>query len=352
MHDQTPARQMAAMVTFGHGGPEMMVYREDWPRPEPQAGEVLVRVTAAALNNTDLWTREGRYGTADDPDAVAGWRGVPLDFPRIQGLDVCGVVVRVGEGVDPKWLDRRVLIDPIVDYDERGFPQRLIANEADGGFAQFHCSPIGQIHDVSSSPLSDTQLACLPTAYGTALGMINRAGCRSGERVLVTGASGGVGSAAVQILTARGCQVIARTSSGKQDRVRDMGAHEVSVRGIDPLADIAEVDAIVEVVGGGEFAPLFDRLRDGGRMVVAGAIAGPVVELDLRRLYLRQRRLIGSTMHTRNDFAELTTLAIDGALWPEIAATYRLDELHEAQQRFTMKDFVGKLVVTPSHHGR
>lgn len=338
---------MTAATTMRHGGPEVTVVRDDWPVPELSSGDVLVRVSAAALNNTDIWSREGAYGSADDPDAVAGWLGVPLEFPRIQGIDACGVVSAVGADVDRSWISRRVLVDPVVAYDRNGFPVSVIGSEVDGGFAEFmRCSP-HQVHDVSESPLSDEQLACLPTAYGTALGMINRAECVAGERVLVTGASGGVGGAAIQLLVDRGCHVTARTSSAAREHVSSLGAHELSIRGAAAIAAIEEVDVVVDVVGGDEFGDLLDRLRDGGRMVIAGAIAGPLVSLDTRRLYLRQRRLIGSTMHTPDDFTELARIAVGGGVRPVVAESFTLADLAQAQERFVSKDFVGKLVVTP-----
>ncbi|MFW2382241.1 MAG: zinc-binding dehydrogenase [Acidimicrobiales bacterium] len=337
---------MTAAVTFGHGGPEMTEVRTDWPVPKPDDGQALVRVTAAALNNTDIWSRTGAYGTPQNPDAVAGWRGVPLQFPRIQGIDVAGVVERVGRGVDPGWVGRRVLVDPVRIY-RNNFPAEIIGSETDGGFAHYHLTSEAQLHGVTGSPLSDTELACLPTAYGTALGMINRAGCTSGERVVVTGSSGGVGSAAIQLLLARNCHVVARTSAEKADMVRTTGVAEVSVRDHDPIGQIEEVDAVVDVVGGDEFGELLDRLRDGGRMVTAGAIAGPVVPFDIRRLYLRQRTLIGSTMHTSDDFVELAKTARAGALRPIVGGTYPLSAIAEAQARFIAKDFVGKLVLEP-----
>lgn len=338
---------MTAAVTVRHGGPEAIEIRADWPVPQLGPDDVLVRVTAAALNNTDIWSREGAYGTADDPDAVAGWRGVPLDFPRIQGTDVCGIVHAVGRDVDPAWSGRRVLVDPTVGDDDVGVPVAFIGSEVDGGFAEYHRCSQRQLHDVSASSLSDEQLSCLPTAYGTALAMIDRAECVAGERVLVTGASGGVGSAAVQLLADRGCHVVARTSASKREQVRRLGAHEVSVRGVDAISTCDEVDAVVDVVGGEEFGEILDRLRDGGRMVTAGAIAGPVVSLDLRRLYLRQRRLIGSTMFTPDDFAELTRIANAGGVQPLVAASFPLVDLAAAQERFVAKDFTGKIVVTP-----
>lgn len=337
---------MTAAVTFGHGGPEQTEVRADWPCPAPGPGEATVRVAAAALNNTDIWTREGAYGTAADPEAVAGWKGVPLEFPRIQGIDVTGEVAAVGDGVDESWIGRRVLVDPAARY-EHDLPADIIGSELDGGFAGFHRCSLAQLHDVTGSPLTDAQLACLPTAYGTALGMLERAGIEAGERVLVTGSSGGVGSAAIQLLVDRGCEVVARTSTTHQAFVAGLGAVEVSVRGDDDLGSLAPVDAVVDVVGGDEFGQLLDRLRDGGRLVTAGAIAGPVVALDLRRLYLQQRQLIGSTMHTPAHFRRLAEIAVAGGVEPVVAATYPLSAIAAAQDRFVRRDLVGKLVLSP-----
>jgi len=337
---------MTAAVTFGHGGADMLEVRTDWPVPQVGPGQVLVAVSAAGVNNTDIWTRLGAYGTAADPNAKTAWKGVPLECPRIQGLDITGRVAAVGQGVDSAWMGRRVLVDPIAVY--RGdYPDQIAGSELDGGFAEYHRCDVGQLNDVTASPLTDAQLACLPTAYGTALGMLNRAACLPGERVLVTGSSGGVGMAALQLLQARGCEVVARTSPSKADLIRATGVAEVSVRGHDDIASLDEVEAVVDVVGGDEFGALIDRLRDGGRLVTAGAIAGPVVPFDIRRLYLRQRTLIGSTMHTRADFAELAATAVEGLLQPIVAATFALSDIALAQERFDAKDFVGKLVIQP-----
>ena len=337
---------MTAAVTVGHGGPEQIEIRHDWPVPATPSGTALVRVTAAAVNNTDIWARQGRYGTPDDPDAIAGWKGVPLTFPLIQGIDVAGVVAAVGDDVDASWIGKRVIVDSAATY-AGDFPDQIIGSEVDGGFAQFHRCSVRQLHDVTGSPLSDAQLSCLPTAYGTALGMINRAPCRPGDRVLVTGASGGVGLAAVQLLTARGCEVVARTSDAKRDLVLAAGATELSIRETEAISAITPVHAAIDVVGGSEFGAIVDRLIDGGFLVTAGAIAGPIVQLDVRRLYLHQRTIVGSTMHTPSDFAELAQIAIAGSLAPVVAETYPLVEIAQAQARFEQKDFVGKLVLLP-----
>lgn len=337
---------MTAAVTVAHGGPECIEIRHDWPRPVVDTGQALVRVKAAAVNNTDIWTRMGAYGTAEDHDAIVGWKGVPLDFPRVQGIDVAGDVVEVGSDADEAWLGRQVIVDPAARYDGL-HPADIIGSEVDGGFAEYHRCSVSQLHDVTSSPLSPAQLACLPTAYGTALGMLNRAECAAGERVIVTGASGGVGMAAVQLLIDRNCSVVARTSESKRHVIADLGVAEISVRGVDDIAALDTADAVVDVVGGDEFGQLVDRLRDGGRLVTAGAIAGPVVPFDIRRLYLRHRRIIGSTMHTPSDFAELASIAIHGGIAPMVAETFPLAEIVAAQARFERKDFVGKLVLLP-----
>jgi NADPH:quinone reductase-like Zn-dependent oxidoreductase len=346
---------MRAAVLTGHGGPEMLEVRDDVPVPLPGPGEVLVEVAAAAVNNTDIWTREGAYGTAEDPDAVAGWQGVPLDVPRIQGGDVVGTVAAVGPGVGETITGRRVLIDP-TRYADDGEEPTLVAvlgSEHDGGFAEFVVVAAGQLHDVTDSPLSDDQLACLPIAYGTATGMLERAEVAAGETVLVTGASGGVGLALVQLAAARGARVIALTSDATAAAAVEAGASAIVSRHTAPVAERVReaagdgLDVVADVVGGWVFEQLFPLLTTGGRWVTCGAVAGPVVQLDLRTLYLQRRRLIGSTMHTPAQFARLVDDARHGRIHPRVARTYPLTEIHAAQAAFVAGDHVGKLVLHP-----
>ena len=378
-------QHMLAAVLTGHGGPEQLEIRDDVSVPHPARGEVLVRVTAAAVNNTDLWTRQGAYGNADDPDAVAGWQGVPLEFPRIQGGDVVGVVTEVGDEVDEAIIGRRVLLDPTRYADDRGDDgdrrdrgdygdrrdrddrddrdrsvggdeptlEAVLGSELDGGFAEYVVIAADQAHDVTDSPLSDVQLACLPIAYGTATGMLERAQLRAGETVLVTGASGGVGLALVELAHARGARVIALTSAAHADAVRAAGASSIVVRDEGSVPDRVQEAAagplavVADVVGGWVFEELFPLLATGGRWVTCGAVADPVVPLDLRTLYLQRRRLIGSTMHTPAQFRRLLDDARHGRIDPQVARTYPLTQIHTAQADFAEGDRVGKLVLLP-----
>jgi NADPH:quinone reductase-like Zn-dependent oxidoreductase len=345
---------MTAAVLTRHGGPDALEVRDDWPVPTPGPGEALVRVGAAAVNNTDIWTREGAYGLPGQPDAKAGWRG-PIRFPRIQGGDIAGSVVELGADVPADLLGRRVLVDPAIYRDDGrdAPPVGLLGSEADGGFAGCVVVPAAHAHDVADSPLSDEQLACLPVAYGTAMGMLERAELRAADVVLVTGASGGVGLALVQLAAARGADVIAVTTGAKADAVRAAGAAHAVCRDAGAVAEqVTELvpsglDAVADVAGGSGIEELMPLLRDDGRWVIAGAVAGPVVSFDLRRLYLHNIRLIGSSMHTREHFAKLVDVARAGSVQPSVAGRHALADIHRAQEQFLERRHVGKIVLVP-----
>lgn len=345
---------MTAAVLMAHGELDVLQLRHDVPVPRPNAGEVLVRVSAAAVNNTDIWTRQGAYGLPGQPNALAGWRGM-LEFPRIQGGDIAGTIAAVGSGVNGDLVGRRVLVDPALYRDEsaQAPPIGLLGSEADGGFAQYVVAPAAQTYDMTDSPLSDEQLACLPVAYGTAMGMLERVELHNGETVLVTGASGGVGLALVQLAAARGATVIAVTRRAKADQVGTAGAAHVlarddnhcasQVRSLSP----AGLAVVADVAGGALVEQLLPLLADNGRWVIAGAVAGPVVSFDLRRLYLHNRRLIGSSMHTREHFAELVQTARAGRIRPRIAERYPLADIHQAQRLFVQNQHTGKIIIRP-----
>ncbi|MEV5548781.1 zinc-binding dehydrogenase [Streptomyces sp. NPDC052309] len=343
---------MRAVRITEHGGPEVLELTEV-AVPAPQAGEVLVQVSAVALNNTDLWTREGAYGRPEDPEALSGWRG-PIDFPRIQGADVAGRVVTVGAGVDESLVGRRVVVDPAI-YDAEGpdaNPVGLMGSERDGGYAGYVTAPAKRVHDVTESPLTDDQLAALPTAYGTALGMIERGRLREGETVLVSGASGGVGLAAVQIARARGARVLAISSGSKMDSVREAGAHAVIDRARDVAGQIRTaapegIDVALDVIAGDLVSEGLPLLREGGRWVIAGALGGYHVTFDVRRLYLHNAQVIGSAMHTPTHFGLLMDLARQAEVQPVVAATFPLEQAAQAQEELARRGHVGKIVVHP-----
>ncbi len=345
-----PSTMRAAVITR-HGGPDVIEVR-DVAVPRPGPTDVLVRVSAAGCNNTDLWTREGSYGESVDPEAKAGWLG-PVDFPRIQGGDVSGVVVACGDETDV--LGARVLVDPAIygDSTQDARPVDVLGSERDGGFAEYVVVPAERIHEVGESPLTDVELAALPIAYGTALGMLERGSVTGAHTVLVTGASGGVGLAVVQLANARGARVVAVCSGDKAEEVRSAGAAVVVDRGHGQVvADAAEAapagyDAVIDVVAGPMLAQGLGLLRAGGRWIVAGALDGWSVELDVRRLYLANLALVGSTMHTPRVFAILVDLARRGLVRPVIAATFTLEHIVEAQRQLARREHVGKLVIEP-----
>ena len=349
-----PATMRAVLLT-GHGGPEMLEYREHVPVPVPAPGEVLVRVTACGVNNTDVWVREGAYGTDDDPGEVSSWRrGQPLKFPLIQGADVVGRIAAVGEDVDGGIIGKRVMVDFGI-YNDAGTSLAnvdYIGHGRNGGFAEYCAVPAENAH-VVRTPLSDAEIATFCCAYVTAERMLNRARLTGGEVVLISGASGGVGTALIQLARVRGAVPIAVASAGWTDALLDLGAQAVVARASENLDQAIRsalgtrpVDVVADVVGGPLFKTLLNVLRPEGRYVTAGAIGGPVVELDLRTVYLKHLDLIGSTQGTREDFARVRDYATSGKIKPVLAGTYPLKDLARAQADFVEKNFIGKLVIT------
>ena len=345
---------MRAVLLVGHGGPEKLEYREDVPDPKPAAGEVLIRVGAAALNNTDVWTREGAYAAEHQHGVLQGWRREPLIFPRIQGADIAGRIDAVGPDVSRARIGERVLVDSAL-YAGDGdglLDAGIIGSERDGGFAELVVVPSENAHRIESD-LSDAELASFPTAYVTAERMLNRARLAAGETVLVTGASGGVGTGLVQLAKLRGATVIGVVGRGKEDLVSQIGADAVVTRDEDLTSSVeralagARLDVVADVVGGEQVRTLLELLRPGGRYVVAGAIAGPLVTVDLRAIYLKQLDVLGSTMGNRDEFAALVRHIESGRLRPLVWATYPLAELGRAKADFGSKSFFGKLVVIP-----
>ncbi|HSO48228.1 MAG TPA: alcohol dehydrogenase catalytic domain-containing protein, partial [Rhizobiaceae bacterium] len=223
-------RTMSAVQLVGHGGPEQLVWRGDLPVPEPVPGFVRIRVRAAGVNNTDINTRIGWYASSDDPQEGASWTGEGLSFPRIQGADVCGFIDAVGEGVDPARIGERVIVQGCLVSLRKGAVTPWLGSEFDGGFAQYCCAPAADTH-AARGPLSEADLAAIPCGFGTAQNLLSRAGVKEGDSVLVTGASGNVGLAAVQLAKLRGARVIAIASPDTFGAVEEAGAAQCLPRG-------------------------------------------------------------------------------------------------------------------------
>ena len=356
-------KSMRAMVTMGHGGPEKMIFRNDWPRPKPAAGEVLVKVGACGLNNTDINTRVGWYskavteatsseGLTKPSDEDPSWGGSAIQFPRIQGADVCGTIVEVGAGIDPARIGERIisdcwLRDPNDPNDKR--KAGYLGSERDGGFAEFTTLPAQNACKLSSE-LSDAELATFSCSYSTAEGMLTRAKVTADDTVLVTGASGGVGSGLVQLAKRRGARVVALAAEAKHAEVLALGADIALPR---VPADLAtevsgeRITVVADVVGGPSWPDFIDVLERGGRYACSGAIAGPIVEFDLRVFYLRDLTFHGSTVIPPLIMQNLISYIEGGEILPALAATYPLEELHAAQAAFVAKKHTGNIAVIP-----
>jgi NADPH:quinone reductase-like Zn-dependent oxidoreductase len=350
---------MAAVQLIGHGDYDMLHYSETLSVPLPGTGEVLIRVKAAGINNTDVNTRIGWYaatvrqGTAEaseghSPIVTGDWSGRGLTFPRIQGADVCGEIVSVGEGVAEDRIGERVIVQSCLLSRHQGRFTPWLGSEFDGGFAQFVRAPAADTYQVCCT-LSDAQLAAVPCAYGTAENMLHRTGLAEGETVLVTGASGNVGLAAVQLARLRGAHVIAIVATEKSAAVEAAGAERCIARGapLIPSLQADSIDCVIDLVGGPQWPQLLDVLHPQGRLAVSGAIAGPIVEMDLRTVYVKDLSLFGCTSQHPDVFGQLICYLEKGQLRPVVAKQYPLKEIADAQRDFLSKKRVGKIVLIP-----
>lgn len=349
---------MRAFVLTGHGGLDKLVYHSDWPVPKISDSEVLIKVHASGLNNTDINTRTAWYSkgvtvnTTGDPfdlaaDKDAGWGGNSIQFPRIQGADVVGTVVAVGKNTNKNLIGKRVMIDTwLRDWDAPNKKEGVgyYGSECDGGFAEYTKVDYRNVHEVKSN-LSHTNLATFATAWMTAEAMLNRANVGAEDSVLITGASGGVGSALIALANLRGAKTIAMTSAAKKNNVQALNPAKIIVRGEDSLDNI-KVSVVADVVAGDIFPDLISSLQRGGRYVASGAIAGPLTTLDIRTLYLRDLTLLGSTIVPPGTFDDLIGYINRSEVKPLLAASFPLTNLHEAQTAFIAKEHVGNIVIT------
>ena len=393
---------MAAVQLLGHGGPEMLRFNEAVPVPQPETGEVLIKVHACGMNNTDIKVRTGEYTVDFDPNAadvpgrgsaatdrgstvpdnayptidrasIASLNGATsLAFPRIQGADIVGRIVATGPGVPEQRLGERVLVDFSIynGTDDEGRPALdpanvdYIGHGRDGGYAEFVTVPADNAHRIARE-ISDAELATFGCSTLTAEQMLERTGVSPGDRVLVTGAGGGVGSAAVQLVRARGGIPFAVTSRGKEQILLDLGAEACIVRqdctderGVfDRAAFVRQVEhvtggshrigVVVDQVGGTMLHALLQTLTPGGHYITAGTIAGYTPRVNMHALYMRFLSIHGSSQGTPEDFARIVGYIEEGTLKPVLGGTFPLTELARAQEFFQRKQHVGNLVIIP-----
>jgi len=357
---KTITELMNAVILTGFGGPEKLVYTQV-AKPVPKQDEVLIKVGACSVNNTDINTRTGWYAAQDNfseilqdqesnqLDNSSCWTKNGTEFPRIQGADIVGQVIAIGEKVDSKLLNQRVIVDSwIRSKDPNNY--QYVGSELDGGFAEYTVLPATNIYPINSS-LSDLELATFPCSYSTAENMLTKGRIAGDDIVVITGASGGVGSALIQLSKIRGAQVIAIVSANKEQFAKDIGADYVYRRDESLATHLAQhkITVALDVVGGDYFNLMIQALEPRGRYVSCGAIANPLVALDLRDLIYRDLEMIGATRLEPDVFQRLVRYLEKGLLKPLVAKEFYLSEIKEAQEFFKTKSFFGKVVINIAH---
>ena len=353
---------MKAVVTAGNGGYDKLQCRVV-KLPTLEAGEVLLQVLAAGVNNTEINTRIGWYsssvttGTEDAATAEAeqatekadgGWNET-TPFPFIQGTDCCGRIVAVAAGGDKSSIGSRVLVRACIRRSGfRSMDNIWMGSDFDGAFAQFVKGPAKEVFAVNCD-WSDAELGTIPCAYGTAENMVHRGKVSKGEHVLVTGASGGVGSAVVQLAKRRGANVTAIAAKAKMDHVLNLGADKVIARDEDVAFSLGEnsVDIVIDNVAGPAFESELKTIKRGGRYVSSGAIGGPLVTLDMRTFYLKDLTLIGCTAWDEPIFSNLISYIEQGEIRPLVAKVFPLEHIAAAQREFLEKKHFGNFVLIP-----
>lgn len=324
---------------------------DDWPEPAPPGpGQVAVRTLASALNHLDLWV--GR-----------GVPGLELSYPRISGCDACGEVTAVGDGVDPAWVGRRVIFNAATPEPERIRPDdppastlapryRLIGEHSHGAHAERLLLPVANLADVGDADPAEAAAfgLCALTAYSA---MVVRGGLRPGHSVLITGIGGGVATSGLAIAKHFGCRVcVTSRHSWKLDRARQLGADKcVLDRGQDWTDDVRGwtgrrgVDLALDSSGKATHLRALKCLARGGTYVSPGATSGPDAMTDLARLFWNQLRVVGSTMGSQAEFAEVVALFRAGRIRPVVDEVYASAQAAEAFARLEAGDQFGKVVI-------
>jgi NADPH:quinone reductase-like Zn-dependent oxidoreductase len=359
---------MKAMVLTGHGDVDKLEY-QDVSVPAPGPGEVLVRVTATAKNNTDRKAREGLYPTKKGEMTSFQMGGKPtLTFPRIQGADIAGRVAAVGEGVDESRIGERGLLDFNIYANDRrdiNLTPDYFGHGADGGYAEYVALPSEQFHHIPNAELTDAEVASMGMcSYQTAMHMLTSANIKAGERVLVTGASGGVGTALIQLCRIMGAIPYALSKQDKAAALLELGAEAVLDRSdMDSFVDRVKaetggkpIDAVMDLVGGEMTDVFIDTMifdmnarSTYPRLSIAGASGGNISEILWTRIYLYQVQIFGVSHGTREEAEQLMAWIREGQLKPVLHGAFRLSDLHRAEEYFVNRgsNYLGKIVIVP-----
>lgn len=364
------SKTMAGASLTGHGAIDKIIYRKDLEVPKPGEGEVLVKVTATAKNNTDRKVREGLYPTANEDD-ISSFQvsGDPtLSFPRIQGADVVGRVVAVGSSVPTTRVGERGLLDFNIYMDERrdiNLTPDYYGHGRDGGYAEYIAVPSAQFHSIENPEISDAELSTLGMcSYQTAYHMMTAAAVKEGEHILITGASGGVGTALIQLCRVVGAIPHAVTSPGKSQALLDLGAESIIdrtkvVRWVDSVREATGgklIDAVMDLVGGevtneliGVLTERMTERKTYPRLSIAGASESNTTKILWTRIYLYQIQLFGVSHGTRDEADQLISWIRDGYLRPVLHGTFKLSDIHKAEDYFVNRgnNYLGKIAIVP-----
>jgi NADPH:quinone reductase-like Zn-dependent oxidoreductase len=336
-------RTMRALLLRKHGGLEELAVVSDHPVPAAVEGHVVIRVRASSFNYHDVFT-------------VRGMPGIKVPLPVVIGLDMAGEIAQLGAGVAGWSVGDRVLVNPL------NRKKGLMGEMLDGGMAEYCLVAADQLVAMPAG-VTFEEAAALPVAYGTAHRMlITHDTVRKGDRVLVLGASGGVGTGSVILAKHLGAQVIAGTSSPeKMRRLAALGADEViNVKETDFSKWAIEkygkpqrrsydggVDVVINFTGGETWQPSLRCLKRGGRLLVCGATAGYDPKEDLRYIWSFELKIIGSNSFYDDDLEALMRLIADGKLKPVIDKVLPLDRAREGLRLIQDREVIGKVVVTP-----
>ena len=335
---------MRAMVLKGHGGPDSLVYDESFPDPECGKNDVIVRVKATSLNYHDIFTRNGMPG-------------IKIEMPMICGLDVAGEITEVGDEVSGWSTGDRVLIDP-----RNRVEGGLVGETIHGGLAEYCRVASHQLVKIPAGVTYD-QASSLPVAYGTAHRMMVTIGkIKNDEKVLILGASGGVGTGALLLAKMAGSEVmVCASSEEKMERLKDLGAdHAITYMDNQFHKGVYErfgkpgrrgfeggVNMVVNFTGGETWVPSLRSLKRGGRLVTCGATAGFDPKTDIRFIWTFELQLLGSNSWEREDLTQLMDYIDGGKMNPVIDKILPLKDASEGIRLLEEREVFGKVIINP-----